>query len=332
MTDRCFPDNGPVARGNTRITTQGRADFVGHYFRQRTIHSAISLFGLVIIVFFLARLTGNPMDLLLPVDTPQSVRDEFSARHGFDRPLIVQFGQYLSDLVRLDMGNSLRDGQPALEHVLAAFPVTLMLSFWAMLLSLTIAVVTGSIAAWQPGGIFDRIASLISFLGASIPDFWLAIVGVLVFAVMFRVLPTSGTGTPWHWVLPVSVLFVRPCGVLTQVVRSSMIAALAASYTKTARARGVKSRTVIFGHALRNAMLPIITVAGDQAAGMINGAVIAETVFGFPGIGKLLIDSILFRDFAVIQAAVMLTALAIFVLNIGIDLLYAILDPRVRHG
>lgn len=305
---------------------------MGFYIRQRTIQSAISLLGLIVLVFFLARLTGNPADLLLPVDTPQSVREEFLVRHGFDRPVIVQFGFYLADLMRLDLGNSLRDGQPALQHVLAAFPTTLLLSFWAMLISLTIAIVTGSIAAWRPGGAFDRIASLISLAGASIPNFWIAIVGVLVFAVWFRVLPTSGTGTPWHWVLPVTVLFVRPCGVLTQVVRSSMIEALSAPYTKTAKARGVKSRTVIFGHALRNAMLPVVTVAGDQAAGMINGAVIAETVFGFPGVGRLLIDSIMFRDFAVIQAAVMVTAIAIFVLNIGIDLLYAVLDPRVRHG
>lgn len=179
---------------------------------------------------------------------------------------------------------------------------------------------------------FDRVASLISLASASIPNFWVAIVGVLVFSVWLRVLPTSGTGTPWHWILPVTVLFIRPCGVLTQVVRSSMIAALASPYVKTAKARGVRPRVMIFGHALRNAMLPVVTIAGDQAAGMINGAVIAETVFGFPGIGKLMIDSIMFRDFAVIQAAVMITALAIFVLNILIDLIYALLDPRVRHG
>ena len=302
------------------------------YFRQRTLQSAISLFGLVVLVFFLARLTGNPTDLLLPVDTPQSVRDEFSARHGFDRPVIVQFGRYLLDLVRFDFGESLRDGRPALNMVLAAFPTTLLLSFWAMLISLTIAIVTGSVAAWRPGGMFDRVASLISLASASIPNFWVAIVGVLVFSVWLRVLPTSGTGTPWHWILPVTVLFIRPCGVLTQVVRSSMIAALASPYVKTAKARGVRPRVMIFGHALRNAMLPVVTIAGDQAAGMINGAVIAETVFGFPGIGKLMIDSIMFRDFAVIQAAVMITALAIFVLNILIDLIYALLDPRVRHG
>ncbi len=302
------------------------------YFRQRTLQSAISLFGLVVLVFFLARLTGNPTDLLLPVDTPQSVRDEFSARHGFDRPVIVQFGRYLLDLVRFDFGESLRDGRPALNMVLSAFPTTLLLSFWAMLISSTIAIVTGSVAAWRPVGMFDRVASLISLASASIPNFWVAIVGVLVFSVWLRVLPTSGTGTPWHWILPVTVLFIRPCGVLTQVVRSSMIAALASPYVKTAKARGVRPRVMIFGHALRNAMLPVVTIAGDQAAGMINGAVIAETVFGFPGIGKLMIDSIMFRDFAVIQAAVMITALAIFVLNILIDLIYALLDPRVRHG
>ncbi|MEH6774335.1 MAG: ABC transporter permease [Cereibacter changlensis] len=302
------------------------------YLRQRTIQSVISLLGLIVLVFFLARLTGNPADLFLPVDTPQAIRDEYAARHGFDQPAIVQFGAYLMDLLRLDFGESLRDGTPALDYVLAAFPTTLLLSFWAMAISLTIAIVTGSVAAWRPGGVFDRIASLISLTGASIPNFWIAIVGVLVFSVWLRVLPTSGTGTPWHWILPVTVLFIRPCGVLVQVVRSSMLAAFASPYVKTARARGVRERSVIFVHALRNAMLPIITVAGDQAAGMINGAVIAETIFGFPGIGKLLIDSIMFRDFAVIQAAVMITAIAIFILNIGIDLLYSMLDPRVRHG
>jgi peptide/nickel transport system permease protein len=302
------------------------------YLRHRIIQSAISLLGLIIIVFFLARLTGDPTDLLLPIDTPTAVREEFAARHGFDQPAIVQFGHYLADLARFDFGESLHQRAPALDLVLRAMPTTLLLAFWAMTISLTIAIITGSVAAWRPDGMFDRIASLISLAGASIPNFWIAIVGVLVFSVWLRVLPTSGTGTAWHWVLPVTVLFVRPCGLLTQVVRSSMLAALSSAYVKTAKARGVKTRAVIFVHALRNAMLPVITVAGDQAAGMINGAVIAETVFGFPGIGKLLIDAIMFRDFAVIQAAVLITAMAIFALNVVIDLLYSLLDPRLRHN
>jgi peptide/nickel transport system permease protein len=136
----------------------------------------------------------------------------------------------------------------------------------------------------------------------------------------------------WHWVLPIAVLFVRPFGLILQVVRGSMISALSSAYVKTARAKGVKGRTVIFVHALRNAMLPVITVAGDQAAGILNGAVVIETIFGFPGIGKLMIDSIMQRDFAVLQAAILVTALAIFIMNLLIDVGYAILDPRIRHS
>jgi peptide/nickel transport system permease protein len=153
----------------------------------------------------------------------------------------------------------------------------------------------------------------------------------LVFAVGLHWLPTSGTGGPSYWVLPIAVLVLRPCGLIAQVVRGSMISALSSAYVKTARAKGAKSRAIIFVHALRNAMLPVITVAGDQAAGIINGAVVVETVFGFPGIGKLLIDAITYRDFAVLQAAVLVTAVAIFALNIAIDIGYALLDPRIRH-
>ena len=169
-------------------------------------------------------------------------------------------------------------------------------------------------------------------IGASTPNFWVAIVGVIVFAVTLRWLPTSGTGTPLHWVLPVAVLALRPTGVLVQVVRSSMVTALGSVYVKTARAKGVGKATVIFVHALRNALLPVITVASDQLAGIVNGAVIVETVFGFPGIGKLMIDSVLLKDFAVIQAAVLVTALAVFVINIIVDITYAIVDPRIRHS
>ena len=167
-------------------------------------------------------------------------------------------------------------------------------------------------------------------IGASAPDFWIAIVAKFFFSVSLGWLPTSGTGTVWHWILPISVLFIRPFGLILQVVRGSMIAALSSAYVKTARAKGVKDRAIIFVHALRNAMLPVITVIGDQAAGMLNGAVVVETIFGFPGVGKLMIDSILQRDFSVVLASIMITATAIFVMNLLIDLAYAALDPRIR--
>ena len=153
----------------------------------------------------------------------------------------------------------------------------------------------------------------------------------MIFSVSLGWLPTSGTGTVWHWILPISVLFIRPFGLIVQVVRGAMMTALSSAYVKTARAKGVRARPIIFVHALRNAMLPIITVIGDQAAALLNGAVVIETIFGFPGVGKLMIDSILQRDFNVVMAAIMVTALAIFLMNVLIDIAYALLDPRIRH-
>lgn len=301
------------------------------YLGKRIGQSALSMIGLIVLVFFLARLTGDPSALYLPIDATAEIRAEFAAQHGFDQPALVQFGSFLENISRGDFGESLRQARPALTVVLEAFPTTLTLAAFTMAIALSIAILTGALAAWRPGGFFDRITSILSLLSASAPNFWIAIVGILVFAVGLHWLPTSGTGGPSYWVLPIAVLVLRPCGLIAQVVRGSMISALSSAYVKTARAKGAKSRAIIFVHALRNAMLPVITVAGDQAAGIINGAVVVETVFGFPGIGKLLIDAITYRDFAVLQAAVLVTAVAIFALNIAIDLGYALLDPRIRH-
>jgi len=190
----------------------------------------------------------------------------------------------------------------------------------------------GALAAYNPGGVFDRIATVGSLVTASSPDFWVAITAILLFAVTLRILPTSGFGIdPRFWILPVGVLFLRPFGMLVQVVRASMINALASAYVKTARVKGMKERRIIYVHALRNAFLPIITVAADQMVGMLNGLVIIETIFGFPGIGKLMIDAVTARDFPVVQASILVTAVAIFVLYIFIDLIYVALDPRIRH-
>ncbi|MEM7022723.1 MAG: ABC transporter permease [Pseudomonadota bacterium] len=304
---------------------------MGQYLSRRTLHSAISLVGLIILVFFLARLTGDPTNLYLPIDASLEARAEFAEKHGFNDPVIEQFGRFLVSLAQLDMGDSLRKARPAVEVVLDAFPTTLKLAAFTMALAVSMAIVVGALAAYRPGGAFDRIGSVLSLAGASAPDFWVAITAILLFAVTLGWLPTSGTGTPWHWVMPLGVLLVRPFGLLVQVVRGAMITALSSAYVKTARATGVRERSVIFVHALRNATLPVITVAGDQAVGIVNGAVIVETVFGFPGVGKLMVDAIIQRDFAVVQAAILVTALAIFFMNILIDLAYAMLDPRIRH-
>jgi peptide/nickel transport system permease protein len=259
------------------------------------------------------------------------MKAEFRALHGLDQPLLVQFGQYVGDVVTGDLGESLRKARPALDVVLEAFTWTLWLAVITMTLVTVCAIVVGSLAAFRTGGFFDRFSSMLSLIGASVPDFWLAIVAIVIFAIQLSWLPTSGTGTLAHWILPISVLFVRPFGIIVQVVRGSMISALSSAYVKTARAKGVKSGPIIFVHALRNAMLPVITVIGDQAASLLNGAVIIETIFGFPGVGKLMIDSILQRDFNVVLAAILVTAFAIFLMNLVIDLAYALLDPRIRY-
>ncbi|MFN4206897.1 MAG: ABC transporter permease [Agrobacterium albertimagni] len=301
------------------------------FIRKRAVASLISLIGLVVMVFFLSRLTGDPAALFLPVEASEEMKNQFRELHGLNDPLLAQFGRYIGDVVTGDLGDSLRKARPALDVVLEAFVWTLWLAVITMSLVTVAAIVVGSLAAFRAGGFFDRFSSIVSLVGASVPDFWLAIVAIVVFAVNLAWLPTSGTGTIWHWILPISVLFVRPFGIIVQVVRGSMISALSSAYVKTARAKGVKSTPIIFIHALRNAMLPVITVIGDQAASLLNGAVIIETIFGFPGVGKLMIDSILQRDFNVVLAAILVTALAIFLMNLLIDLAYALLDPRIRN-
>ncbi|HTH29241.1 MAG TPA: ABC transporter permease [Sphingobium sp.] len=301
------------------------------FIGKRAIASGVSLVGLVVLVFFLSRLTGDPTDLYLPLDASVEMREQFRQMHGFNDPLVVQFGRYVADLVQLDFGQSLRQARPAMEVVLEAFSWTLWLALITMSCVTAAAIVIGALAAFRVGGVFDRIATFFSLIGASAPDFWLAIVAIVIFAVNLHWLPTSGTGSPLHWILPVSVLFIRPFGLILQVVRGSMINVLSSAYVKTARAKGVRTPRIIFVHGLRNAMLPVITVIGDQAAAILNGAVVVETVFGFPGIGKLMIDSILLRDFAVVLAVIMVSALAIFLMNLLIDLAYALLDPRIRY-
>lgn len=302
-----------------------------HYLGRRASYSIVSLLGLLTLVFFLTRLTGDPSALYLPLDSTAEARAAFARLNGLDQPLYVQFGHYLADLLRLDFGESMRQHRSAMQVALEAFPQTLKLAAVAMLLSVTLAIVVGALAAARPRGVFDRVASVVSLAGASAPDFWVAIVAILVFAVGLGILPTSGTGGWEFWVMPIFVLMLRPFGLLVQVVRGTMLASLASPYIKTARAKGLAPRSVVFGHALRNSLLPVITVAGDLATGLVNGAVIVESVFGWPGIGKLMIDSIIQRDFAVVQSTILVTATAIFIVNILIDLLYAVLDPRVRY-
>jgi peptide/nickel transport system permease protein len=301
------------------------------FVRRRMYTSALPLIIVLLGVFLLARLTGDPTNLYLPESATPEQRAEFASQNGFDQPVWTQLVDYFKGVIHLDFGTSLRTGEPASTMALRAFPATLQLAVTTMLLATVLAVVIGCWAAYRPNSLADRFSSLLS-MTAAIPDFWFAITGVWLFAVLLGVLPTSGVDSGiLSWILPIATLMIRPLGVLTQVVRGAMVSALSAPYVRLARSKGASDFRVVTHHALRNAAAPALTVAGDLAVGLINGAVVVEAIFGWPGIGKLMIDAILQRDFAVLQAAVLLTAVSIFVLNIAIDACYALLDARVRE-
>ncbi|MBA5800070.1 MULTISPECIES: ABC transporter permease [Rhizobium] len=300
------------------------------FFLKRAAFAALALAALMTSAFFLVRLTGDPVNLYLPVDASDAAREAMRVRLGLDRSLPWQFLDWAGDMLSLDFGTSLWHNRPAMDVVLEALPNTLALGAIALTLAFVAAVIIGSIAAVNAGGWIDRAVNVLSQAAASVPDFWLGLMGVLLFAVTLRILPTSGFGGPIYWVLPVACLFARPFGTLVQIVRGSMIEALNATFVRTARAKGARSGRVTFVHALRNALLPAVTVTGDLAAQFAGGGGVVEVVFGFPGIGKLLIDGILKRDFAIVQASIFAVAVVIFFINILVDMLYASIDPRVR--
>lgn len=297
---------------------------------RRSIEGLASLFLLVTGVFFLSRLTGDPARLYLPLNATAEDVANFKRIHGLNSSLLHQYLDFLRNLLHLDFGNSLLRSLPATQVVLEAFPTTLRLVAVTVAVTLVVGLAAGSIAALAPGSILDRAINFAAIAASSIPDFWLALVGILVFAVNLHWLPVSGTGPPQYWVLPVAVLMARLCGTFVVVVRGSMVESLTSLYIKAARGRGIPTQRVLFFHGLRNSVIPAVTFLGVQTAGLINGAVVVETIFGWPGVGNLMIQSVLGRDFAVIQAGVAIIGLAIILLNALTDALQVALDPRLR--
>ena len=302
------------------------------YVGRRVAQGAVSLVAVALLVFAAVRLTGDPALLYLPLNASAETRREFDQARGFNDPILVQLLHYLQGVGHGDFGLSLTQGVPALHVVLLHFPNTLLLAGLGVGCALVLSVTLGALCAARPMSALDRAISAVALSCASIPDFWLALVLVFVFAVRLEVVPTSGIGDWTHWILPVVTITARPFGQLSQVVRGAMVDAMASPYVATGRSKGISETRILFVHALRNAGLPIITIAGDTAVGFVNGAIIVETVFGIPGVGKLLIDSINNRDFAVVQADVIVTGTTIILLNILIDLLYLRVNPRIRVG
>ncbi len=300
------------------------------FLRGRLLSGAVTLIGVVVMVFFLARLTGSPIDLFFPEGGTEAQIRAFEQAYGLDQPLYKQFLIFLGNAAQGDFGDSIWQQRPAMEAALSEMPMTLALAGIAMVVSVVTAVILGSIAAAYRFRRPDRIITILSLIAGSVPVFWFAIVSILIFAIQLQWLPTSGSYSWKSWILPVATISLSPIGVLTQVVRGAMIDVLTSGYVRNARARGFGSLRLIFRHSLRNAALPIIAVAGDIAASKLNGAVIVSVVFAFPGIGRLIVGAIMARDFPVLQASIVLVGLAIITLNLLIDIIYMIVDPRVR--
>lgn len=303
-----------------------------YFVLKRLRHGLLSLLGIVIVVFLLSRATGSPARLYLPEDAGPEAVAAFNAAHGLDQPLYVQLFDFLKGLVRLDLGESMAYGEPALSIVLSRYPATIQLALLTIVIAATVGVLLGAAAAARRRSLFDGGSRILSLASLSVPDFWIGITGIAVFSVWLGLLPTSGNDGWQYWILPLLTLAMRPAGILMQVTRSSMVDALDSDYVKVARGKGVRPSGVVYKHALRNASIPIITVAGLSLAQVVNGALVVETVFGWPGVGTLMVTSIYARDFAVIQAVVLVTGAAIIALNFLIDLAYSWVNPQIRFG
>jgi peptide/nickel transport system permease protein len=286
--------------------------------------------GVSVVVFALVHLSGDPVLLMVPSDAPREVVESTRRALGFDRPLLEQYARYVGQAVRGDLGVSLRINRPVGALILERLPATLLLTIAALGLATVVAIPAGILSAVMRGTVVDRLAMVGAVAGQAVPIFWLALLLIAFFGVQLRWLPVYGYGTLAHLVLPAVSLSTIILGRLARLVRSSMLEVLGQDYVRTAQAKGLGDVRVLFVHALRNAAIPIVTLLGLQFAQLLGGAVVTETIFAWPGVGRLVVEAIFNRDFPVVQGVVLVVSLIFVVVSLLIDVAYALLDPRVR--
>ena len=300
------------------------------YVTRKIFHTALVAFGVVTLVFAALRLSGDPASTMLPGDA--SVDELAALRHelGLDQPLHIQYVKFLAGAVTGNFGLSLRHQQPAMELVMERLPATLELAFAALLLSVAVALPLGIVAAIYRGRLADMLAMGFAVVGQATPYFWMGIMLIMIFAVELQWVPTSGRGGFERLVLPAITLGTHFMAVLARLTRTSMLEVLGQNYVTTARAKGLSEWVVILTHALKNAAVPVVTLIGLQFGTLLGGAVVTETIFAWPGVGRLAVQSIFVRDYPVVQAGVFVLALSFVAINLLVDLLYGYLDPRIR--
>lgn len=314
---------------------------MSRYLVRRLVESVITLFLATVVVFLGIRaLPGDPARTLAGEEADPQAIAEVRQQYGFDQPIPVQFGRYIGKVFTGDLGVSLRTGLPVTDTVASALPVTVELAVLAMLVAILIGLSAGVVAAVRRRGPLEWTSNTVALLGLSIPNFWFAQMGILLFAISFGVLPASGyvpffedpVGNLEHMIMPAIVLGTGISAVIMRQTRSAMLEALTADFVRTARAKGLSGRQVILGHALRNSLIVVTTIVGLQLGILISGAVVTESIFVLPGFGRLTIDAVFTRDYPLIQGVVLITATAYIVLNLLVDLLYSVIDPRIRVG
>jgi len=298
----------------------------------RLLHAVAVLCGVVSVTFILLHLAGDPIAGLIPPGASPQLESQIRTAYGLDRPLPEQYLDFLGRAMRGGFGNSWRQGRPALGAVLERLPATLMLTFVASALAVTIGCLLGVTAAARLGSFWDVVARGTALLGQVVPAFWLGTMLILLFAVDLQWLPSSGLEGPGGLILPAISLAAFPAATLTRLLRASMIETLGADYIRTARAKGLSRSRILVGHALRNAALPALAFTGLQVGFLLGGAVIVEGVFAYPGIGGLALDAVATRDIPLVEAFVWVVAVMILVVNILIDALTILLDPRLREA
>ncbi|MBX9903186.1 MAG: ABC transporter permease [Burkholderiales bacterium] len=300
------------------------------FFGVKLFRAVVTLLLVVTFAFVILRLSGDPVEILLGDDVDQATLQHYRELYGLDRPLPEQYLRYFGGIARGDLGFSLTDERAVTTVIAEAVPATLLLGFTALLISLAVGVPLGIIAALNRNKIVDRFVMTFAVFGFSIPNFFLGILLILLFSLWLRWLPSSGMGTIWHLIMPAVTLGLSSAGSLARFTRSSMLDVLNRSYVRTAAAKGVPRLRRIAWHALPNAAIPLVTVLGFRLGDLIAGAIVTETVFAWPGVGRLLVSAVSARDLAVVQGVLLMTAVTMITANLLVDLIYGWIDPRIR--
>ncbi len=303
-----------------------------NYVIRRVFQSFLVLFGATLVAFLITRVTGDPVKLMLPEDATEQERQSMRVQMGLDRPVLIQYGDYLTKAVTGDLGKSVRQKISVTQLIAERVPATLELTFAALFIGIVISFPVGIFVALRRNSVWDLFGTSFSLLGQAAPTFWTGLMLILIFGVHFRLLPISGRGSPAHLVLPAITLGFFVTGRFTRMIRSGMLEVLGKEYIRTARAKGLSERTVVWGHALRNASIPVVTLIGLEFAALLGGAIIVETVFAWPGIGRLVVNAVLQRDFPVVQGVVLVSAVIFVIVNLVVDLFYSVLDPRISYS